>query len=119
MIAVLHNKDILSVRTDKLYEGAILCPMKQRHTDTYRIFILNGKTSYFFEGISSEGGFGRGLYKSPKTSEIFLLKNIVKSVSEENYVSIQYPVMWEWGEDQLTDHIKSMTPYQYLNSNSW
>ena len=119
MIAVLHDKDILSVRTDKLYEGIILCPMKQRHTDTYRIFILNGKGSYFFEGISSEGAFGRGLYKSTKTSEALLLRNLVKAVNEEDYLSIQPPIMWEWGEDQLTDHIKKMTPYQYLNSKSW
>ena len=57
MIAVLHWKDILSVRVDKIYTGEILCPMKHKDLELFKIFILNGKKShtisYFVHGGNS------------------------------------------------------------------
>lgn len=114
MIAVLHDKDILSVRTDKLYEGVIICPMRKKNTEQFRVFILNGKRSY---ALSFDQSRARALkHQSAKTSEALLLRDLIKSLNEEEYVSIQPPIMWDWGQGQLNHSIKKMTTQDYLNA---
>lgn len=117
MIAVLHDKDILSVRTDKLYEGVILCPMRKKNTEQFRIFILNGKRSYALSFNQSKGSFKEALlFQSAKTSEALLLRDLIKSLNEEEYVSMHPPIMWEWGEKELEARILKMTTQDYLNA---
>jgi hypothetical protein len=114
MIAVLHDKDILSVRTDKLYGGVIICPMRKKNAEQFRIFILNGKRSYALSFDQSRGEVLK--HQSAKTSEALLLRDLIKSLNQEEYVSMHPPVMWEWGEKELDYRILKMTPHDYLNS---
>ena len=116
MIAVLHWKDILSVRVDKIYTGEILCPMKHKDLELFKIFILNGKKShtisYFVHG-------GEQQIVGRKTSERMILEDLINCMGE-GYISIQYPIMWGVGSNDFSDqfekyHIKNMSAYQYLN----
>lgn len=117
MIAVLHDKDILSVRTDKLYEGVIVCPMRKKYTEQFRVFILNGKRSYALSFDQSRGSFKEVLkHQSAKTSEALLLRDLIKSLNEEKYVSTHPPIMWEWGEKELEARIVKMTTQDYLKT---
>lgn len=114
MIAVLHDKDILSVRTDKLYEGVIICPMRKKNTEQFRVFILNGKRSY---ALSFDQSRARALkHQSAKTSEALLLRDLIKSLNEEEYVSMHPPIIWEWGDKELDYRILKMTTQDYLNA---
>lgn len=114
MIAVLNSKDILSVRTDKIYEGVIVCPMKKKDTQQFRIFILNRKRSYTISCDLSASCFSEALkHQSAKTSEALLLRDLIKSINDE-YVSTHPPVMWESGEDTLSHYIKNITTQEYF-----